>query len=191
VKSRKFSQRLFLAVELPRFAREHLVQGRKLWRKQMDADFRWVPPLNLHLTLRFLGELEVAKSKALSKSLDALGQATSPFQLSLGKIYAFPSAQEAKGLSLEVEPSSELSELLKSIEGHCKRLQIPRDKKPFQSQITLARSAEPQIVAPLKAPKDLRGFMVRNFTLFEGRLAQNGPTYHALRKFDLRKALES
>jgi RNA 2',3'-cyclic 3'-phosphodiesterase len=185
VKNKKFSERLLLAVELPRFAREHLVQGRKTWRKKIDGDIRWLPPLNLHLTLRFLGELEVSKSKLLSKNLATLAADTPVFQVSIGKLCALPTPKEARVVCLTIEDSDHLLKLVNDIESACQQLQLPKDKKSFQSQITLARSSEPQEIPDLKLSPGLKGFMVKNFSLIESRLGQNGPTYHPLKKFEL------
>lgn len=184
VKSRKFSERLFLAVELPRFAREQIVELRKTWRKQLEEDVRWVPPLNLNLPLRYLGELDVSKSKQLCTRLDTLAQATPAFQLSVDKVSASPSHSEAKIFWLGLKDSQELRALLNGIEECCFQLRLPKDKKPFEPRINLSRTSEPQKLPPLQV-KELKGFKVKNFVLIEGRLGQSGPTYHQLRKFEL------
>lgn len=185
MKTRKFSERLFLAVELPRFAREQIVLARKKWRKQLDQDVRWVPPLNLHLTLRYLGEVEVSKSKQLCSKLDHLSAETKAFLLSVDKVGASPSNSEAKSIFLRFEESPELQKFLQQIEGFCNELKLPKDKKPFEPKISLSRVFEPQPVPPLQIKPELKGFKLKNFALVESRLGQNGPSYYPLRRFEL------
>ena len=110
---KKYSDRLSLAIELPRFAREQILQSRKHWRKQLSADVRWTPPLSLHLSLRYLGELNVSLSKNLSKRLTNLVKETPIFQLSLKGVGASPSEKEAEFIFLEFSEPKELSDLEK------------------------------------------------------------------------------
>lgn len=185
MKSRKFSQRLFLATVLPRFAREQIIEARTRWRKQLDGDVRWVPPLQLFLSLRFLGELEVSKSKKLSNKLSKLCTSTSPIQLTIDKVGGSPNLEEATNLWLGLEASPELAELRNAIEQSCSELKISKDKKPFQPRIALSRTSGPLAVPELKIKSHLKGFKVKSISLFESRLGQNGPSYHVLRKFSL------
>ena len=185
MKSKKYSERLFLAIELPRFARDQLVEARKIWRKQLSKDVRWVPPLQLFLPIRYLGELPVSKSKQLCRKLEKLSRETSPIQLSVDQIGGAPSQEEAKRLWLGFEPSAELENFRKAIENCCRELKIEADKKPFESRITLSRSSDSQPVPKLQVKNHLKGFKVKGVSLIESRLGQNGPSYHPVRKFAL------
>lgn len=182
---RKYTQKLFLGIELPRFAREQIVIARKTWRKQITGDVRWVPPLNLNLVLRYLGELPVSKSKSLGKKLTQLSKEIKPFQMSVEGVGCVPNQKEAKSVYLGFEEPESLRLFRDQIEEYCLKIQIPRDKKPFVPRVTLGRSTEPQALPSLRIKPELKGFMVRNFSLIESRLGQNGPSYHQLRKFEL------
>lgn len=185
--SRKYTDRLFLAIELPRFAREQIIEKRKKWRKKIDWDVRWIPPLNLRLALRYLGEIEVSKSKQFCKKIEAFTGKTNPFQLAVDEVGGTPTHREAKSIWLSFEETSELKLLLKGIESACKELQLPKDKKPFKPRITLSRLAsEPQSIPSLTIKPEFKGFKVKSLALVESRMGQNGPSYHQLKKFELR-----
>ena len=185
MKSKKYSERLFLAVELPRFARDQIMEARKLWRKQLQGDVRWVPPQQLFLPLRYLGELQVSKSKQLCRKLEQLCRETSPIQLSVDRIGGAPSDAEAQRLWLGFEPSNELENFRIAIEGCCRELKIDADKKPFGYRLTLSRSSQPQTIPNLNVKNNLKGFKVKGISLIESRTGQDGPSYHTLRKFAL------
>ena len=190
--SRKYTDRLFLAIELPRFAREQILDKRKKWRKKIDWDVRWIPPLNLRLALRYLGEIEVSKSKQLCRKIETLTGKTPPFQLTVDQVGGTPTNREAKSIWLSFEETSELKGLLKGIETASKELQLPKDKKPFKPRITLSRLAtEPQSIPNLTIKPEFKGFKVKSLALVESRMGQNGPSYHQLKKFELLGSLEA
>lgn len=186
MKPRKFTDRLFLAAELPRFARERIMESRKKWRKQLQGDVRWVPPLNLFLKLRYLGELERKTSKQLSARLEELCAATPCIQLVVEGVGVSPNPAEATQIWLGLERSAELTNLRNSIEDGCRSLQIAKDKKPFQHRINLSKTSPPQAVGDLQIKNVLKGFRLKNIALMESRTGQNGPSYHTLRKFSLK-----
>ena len=142
------------------------MEARKLWRKQLQGDVRWVPPQQLFLPLRYLGELQVSKSKQLCRKLEQLCRETSPIQLSVDRIGGAPSDAEAQRLWLGFEPSN-------------------ADKKPFGYRLTLSRSSQPQTIPNLNVKNNLKGFKVKGISLIESRTGQDGPSYHTLRKFAL------
>lgn len=183
--TKKFSQHLLLTIEPPRFLREALVRERKTWRKQLEQDARWVPALALHLTLRYLGELEVAKSKLLSKKLAATAATIEPFQVSLAGLGGHPSLEEGRTFYLSVVKSKPLKALVAAVEDCCKQLSLAKDKKLFESHITLARCKEPQSFTDLELPEELKGFTVRSFSLLESRSGPGGLSLHPLRRFEL------
>jgi RNA 2',3'-cyclic 3'-phosphodiesterase len=187
MKPRKFTDRLFLAAELPRFARERIMESRKKWRKQLTGDVRWIPPLNLFLQLRYLGELERGTSKKLSARLEELCASTPAIQLAVDGIGVSPNSSEATQIWLGLEESAELTNLRNSIEDGCRSLKIGNDKKAFQHRINLSKTSEPQAIPELHIKQMLKGFKLKNIALMESRTGQNGPSYHTLRKFSLKQ----
>lgn len=184
----RYSERVFLAIELPRFARDTLLEKRKLWRKQLDEDVKWLPPLNLRLVLRYLGDLQVSKSKQFCTRLEKMLKEFGSFQVSTDKVGCTPSASEATSLWLGVDGGEKLHQLRVEIDGLCAQLKLPPDKKPFEPRIALSRTSDAQRVPTLTVRPELKGFVVKTVSLVETRTGQNGLSYHPRRRFSLADA---
>ncbi len=182
-KPKRYTQKLSLAIEMPRFVREQLMANRKQWRKQLEHEVRWESPKSLRMPLRYLGELEIGRSKALCKNLAALAENLAVFQLTVERLGGTPHSRAAKSVWLSFFKSEELSGFLRKVEEVCREMRLPRDRKPFAPRVTLGRSIEPQDISALET--ELKGFKVKSFQLLESRQGPAGATYHTVRKFSL------
>lgn len=187
-KSKKYTEDLFLAVELPRFARERIMEARKTWRKQLAEDVRWLPAQSLFLPLRHLGEIPVSKSKQLSGKLQKLCAELPLIQLAVDKIEAEPTKDEARFVFLAMERSEELNALRTSIDAFCRELALEKSAKPVERRIALSKNSEPQKLPTLDIKKHLKGFKAKELSLVETRPGPKGPTYRTLKKFPLQSA---
>ena len=186
MEKKKFSSRLLLAIDLPRFAREAVGEARKRWRKKLKKDVKWLPPGQLRLNIRSLGEMPVSKSKALSKRLEQFAKNTPSFQLTVDSIGASPSEDEAVWFWLGFERTIELDHFLEAIDDECHKSRVWKDRIPFKPSFILGQGFEPQKLPDLEIKSQFKGFKVRGFALYESRPGAQGPTYHQLRKFTLR-----
>ena len=75
--------RLFIAVELPEEIRQILAEVTARLRQQLGGPYRWVAAGNIHLTLRFLGDVEAGRVGALGEALAGGGRSLTPFTLAL------------------------------------------------------------------------------------------------------------
>jgi len=101
---------------------------------------RWSNTRNLHLTLRFFGDIEaesLEKAAKLMLSVDALG---SPFELPLQRLGAFPSTARARVLWLGFAPSPALQQLYRRCQGFFSEVGIPAESRPFTPHLTLGRA---------------------------------------------------
>src|SRR5262245_36324991 len=90
--------RAFLAIELPPAIQDQvrLVQQnaqQQLNQLQLRDLFSWTPPQNVHLTLRFLGEVDAGQQRALTEGYTRLVETQPVFQLSLTRLGFFPNAR--------------------------------------------------------------------------------------------------
>jgi 2'-5' RNA ligase len=175
--------RSFVAARLPDPVREDLVrlQGRLRAR---GVEARWIAAGSIHLTFKFLGEIEAALFEAVAQALAAPLGVRGPLRLAVKGVGAFPSPKRARvvwaGLEGDVEP---LTRLAVEVEARVERLGIARERRPFQPHLTLGRARNPSGVRGLEdalaAEGDFRGlaFDIADLTLYESRLQPRGPLY--------------
>lgn len=173
--------RLFVAIRPPEEIRDILIDA-------MDdgADFRWQGDEQLHLTLRFVGEVERPLANDLALALQTLHAA--PFELRLSGLGSFDH-RGGGALWAGVEPKEPVRALAARVERLCQSIGLPAETRAFLPHITLARwSGKRSRVA--RAFLDGRGvtsppFTVDHFTLFESRLSRHGAHYEPVETYAL------
>lgn len=177
--------RLFYALpvpaELKRFLTELLAIGRS-----RDRSLKWVPPENLHVTLRFLGETPAVRLAALQSALREVAASQQSFRLTLGSLGAFPDLKRPRviwiGFRGEELP---INQLAASFEQAARTIGFPPETKPFRSHLTLARVGERGVNQQLRdwmlsATIDSREILFERVTLFESVLSPHGATYRVI-----------
>lgn len=180
--------RLFCALELPTQLRARLVAlGGGL------PGARWVPEENLHLTLRFIGEVTESSFDDIAAALS--GVDVPAFDLTVKGMGHFERARRPTMLWAGVERNTHLTQLHDRIESALRRIGLKNENHQFQPHITLARfddNVAPERVAGfLRANSLFRAapFTVERFFLFSSMLGRSGPTYRAEAEFPLAGAL--
>ncbi len=132
--------RAFIAIDLAPEVRQGL-NGvmQQLKEKLGDVPVRWVPAGNIHLTLKFLGDVSVSNLDMLKKILQTEASAVHVFEISVGGIGAFPSPNKARVIWAGVEAPNGLSTLQHNIESAMARIGYPREDRPFSPHLTLGR----------------------------------------------------
>jgi 2'-5' RNA ligase len=148
--------RLFLAIELAEPVRRHLVKLAERFRPIARASY--VRPENLHLTLKFLGQVPDERVKEICDALELIPKA-GPFELAVDRVECFPERGRVRVIGMGMVPPPQLLTLVNRIEATCKPLGFPLEGRPYTAHITLARAREPlqgSIRAQLvEAAKDL------------------------------------
>ena len=175
--------RLFVAIRPPEAVRDTLIDA----MEGIDG-VRWVDDANLHLTLRFVGEVERPMANDLAA---ALGQIEWPgFELEIEGIGHFTRKGEVTALWARVPASEALEGLRQKVEGACEAVGLARETRRFTPHITLARidRAAGPIGGWLGTFGDLRAgpWEVRDFVLYESHLGHTGAFYEPARRYDLR-----
>lgn len=175
--------RLFIAIEIPDDLKKMI--GR------LKADIpgaRWVPAEQIHLTLAFLGEVEVAGVMLLDKEL---GRIQLPaFSLCFSGTGCFPGRHRPRVLWIGVEPNQHLQTLAAVVREAVLACCIPQEERPFSPHITLARlklppSREFDSFLDQHQKQKLPPFMVREFTLFQSRLTPQGAVHIPIKNYPL------
>jgi 2'-5' RNA ligase len=103
----------------------------------------WVPPANLHVTVKFMGDIAPENIDAIAVAMKRRCADLAPISLKVGGLGAFPSSNEGapRVLWAGVE-SPQLVALQKAVEGDLLELGFPKETRAFHSHLTLARVIE-------------------------------------------------
>ncbi|MCD6417879.1 RNA 2',3'-cyclic phosphodiesterase [bacterium] len=185
--------RSFFAIELPEDIRRYIERDIVSRLKKVPAKVKWVARENMHLTVRFLGEISRRKvDEIVDRMFDMnIQERISVVSLSLSEIGTFGRRNPRViwlGLSGEVE---KIVELHGYIERVCDAVKLPADDKKFSPHITIGRVKSPshtdKLLAEIKklTIKQL-DFMVKEVILFKSTLTPSGPIYSVIEKFPFR-----
>jgi len=154
--------RTFVAVSLPR---ENLVRVADWIRKlrELDLHARYPRTESIHLTLKFLGEIEETQTAAISKALETATAGKPVFNLEISIIGGFPSTTNPRVVWLGIHENGSLQSLQRSIDRSLTKCGFEREKRPFHPHLTLAR---------IKSRRNLD--RLQSFILQEGREAEAG-----------------
>ena len=186
--------RVFVAIEIPKNLRAQIFEHTTQLRKALPyVRASWTREQNLHLTLKFLGEIPVAKVEALSTAARRAANEVSAFQIAVGGCDAFPSHGPPRVLWLGIEdPSGQLSNLQRTLEDECDRAGFPREPRPFKPHLTVARIRTPHGARELAAAHRASSFAPQNFNVSElvlmrSELGPGGSRYTPLSQHPLGK----
>ena len=183
--------RAFLAVELSEEVRAELARlGDSLRRCPVKVS--WVKPDNLHITLRFMGEIGAPDVDRLSERLASQYARLAPFSVRVAGAGAFPNTRKPVVLWAGVDdPEGRLAELNALGEETAEYIGLEPDRKPFRGHVTLGRLRDPyragELTTHLHEAAGFVGGMLRveEVVLIESRLSPGGSVYTPLRRFPL------
>lgn len=132
--------RAFIAIDLSPEIRKKL-DGvtQDLHNRLPGMNIRWVPGKNIHLTLKFLGDVSIENLEILKNMVRAEAAAHPTFELSIGEIGAFPSIHRPRVVWIGVAAPPVLSKLQYRIETEAAQLGYPIEDRPFSAHLTIGR----------------------------------------------------
>lgn len=166
--------RLFSGIELPPEVRDQLAE-----LKQPLPSTRWIQPENLHITLRFLGDVPPPVAREFSANLSNI--AFDPFPVRLVGLDTF-GGDTPRVIFATVETSPPLLELARANETAARRAGSAPESRKFTPHVTLARLQSPRI-EPIARFLERRGafatepFLVSQFVLFSSKPNTGGGPY--------------
>ena len=132
--------RTFIAVEIPPHVQKKIQQETEPLRKAIGASLvRWVPVQNIHLTLKFLGDVSPASVDILSQMLRTEADSYPAFDMHVSGLGSFPSLRRPRVLYIGMQAPAELEALYRSIESACARLGYESETRDFSPHLTLGR----------------------------------------------------
>jgi len=174
--------RLFVGIRPPEPIRDLLIDA-------MDdsADFRWQDEEQLHLTLRFVGEVERPVANDLGDVLSRIH--SERFELRIAGVGRFEQ-RNSGALWAGVEPKAPVAALAAKVERVCQSVGLEPERRAFHPHITLARwkgrrAREVQTFLERSGGLSSDPFAIDDFILFESRLSRHGAHYEEVARYPL------
>jgi 2'-5' RNA ligase len=187
--------RTFIAIELPQEIKDALgrLQGQL---KASGADVKWVAPNNIHLTLKFLGEIDDSQLDGVKRIIEDVAKSQSCFSIHLSSLGAFPKINFPRVIWVGFsEGDTETKEIAKELEERIAKVGIPKETRPFSSHITIGRVRSAlnreKLIQSLQAiandfDRQSLFCIVTKVTLFKSTLTPQGPIYEILKEANLK-----
>ncbi len=154
------------------------------------AALRWTPRNNLHLTVKFLGDVAESAVAALAAQLPELARAAGPIRIPLRGVIAFPSLRRAEVIVTEVaDAEGHLAALFRALEQLAATHGVPVEERPYRPHVTLARARQPfDARAWLGTVAVLDGFEIAcpSLALYRSDPLENGAMYTAIARASLK-----
>lgn len=188
--------RCFIAIELPDEIKRGLKELQAQLKSGGQAPVKWGDPDNIHLTLKFLGNVAIDKTGEITASMTKAVQGVSPFQLEVKELGVFPNPRRVQiiwvGVSGEVD---KLASLQQRLESNLEGLGFVPEGRRFTPHLTLARlrdRATPdererlgQLIADTEFDAAF-SFPVEAINLMKSQLTREGPIYSRISSVELK-----
>lgn len=135
--------RVFIAIEIPDEIQAAIQERTAGLRAAVgDGVVRWVARENVHLTLKFLGEVSAANVELLAQMLRAQAAQHEAFSLEVGGLGIFPGPRRPRVLWIGIQAPPALDSLQRAIEAAAARLGYPPEERPFSPHLTIGRVSQ-------------------------------------------------
>ena len=193
--------RVFVAIELPEAARQHIAHLIDTLRTRRIHGLRWVKAEGVHLTLKFLGNVSEEHLDPIVAAMEQAAEHVAPFSLHIQDAGAFPNMGSPRvlwaGVHGEVEP---LLQLQARLDETLAPRGFPAETRPFSPHLTLARvrgrlspTEHQQLAEAMALARGITGadVPVRWLSLMESTLTPLGAVYARRAQLPLHPALAS
>jgi 2'-5' RNA ligase len=187
--------RTFIAIELPGEIKDALASLIEQLKKT-QADVKWVAPGNIHLTLKFLGEIDEESVEKVIQILEESTKDKDRFVIKISSLGCFPNINSVRIIWIGIDKGdNETRKIANELEKNVAKIGIPEENRPFSSHITIGRTRSSlnreKLVGELQNLTNNSGlarleFTVTKITLFKSTLTPKGPIYEVLKEASLK-----
>ena len=132
--------RTFIAVDIDSSILEIIHQKIKSLRKAIGSSaVRWVPTSNIHLTLKFLGDVSPDSVDALTRLIHTEADSCHQFDLHIGGLGSFPNSKRPRVLFTGIQAPAELEALQRGVESATAKLGYKSESRAFSPHLTIGR----------------------------------------------------
>ena len=177
--------RAFIAIELPEYIKKEVDRLIKQEQKK-ELPIKWIGFENLHITLKFLGEIDESMKEKITPILKKISGEFSSSDISLSGIGCFPHPGRPRVLWIGVKQGARmLADIACEIDKSLYPLGFKEEKR-FHSHLTIGRIKKHCRVDDILTREiETEAFSVDSVTLFSSVLKPTGPTYQVVDKFSL------
>jgi len=182
--------RTFIAVELPEQIKKQ-IEVLQAPLKKTNAFVSWVKPGNIHITLKFLGEVPEEKIDEVFSATELALKGTKSFKMNLKGMGAFPDFRRPRVIWIGAgKGGEELSDMANKIEDQMEKIGYPKEKRKFSPHFTIGRVKSPKNIEKLielikSADFETEDIEVNEVTVMKSQLHPAGAIYTALKKMPL------
>jgi 2'-5' RNA ligase len=184
--------RVFIAIPLNTETHDELSALQDKLRNA-SADVKWTQPDCIHLTLKFLGEVDEKKLEAVKSALLETAKKHSSFAIQLSHVGAFPRLSYPRVIWIGIDEGQKESKALQcDIEEALENLSFKKENREFTPHLTLGRlrsnNNKQRLIELLGKEKDFASnskVPVKKIVLFQSTLTPKGPIYTVLSEFPL------
>ncbi|PIP67720.1 MAG: RNA 2',3'-cyclic phosphodiesterase [Candidatus Omnitrophica bacterium CG22_combo_CG10-13_8_21_14_all_43_16] len=185
--------RAFIAVEIDNQTRQK-ISDLVSCLKKTGSDAKWITEDQMHLTLKFLGNIGWDKVQKISETLSVISDSFKSFKIGFSAIGAFPNLDHPRVIWLGIDKGQESLKILNGkIEAGLEKAGFAKEDREFSPHLTLARIRSPKNISNLVkliGEKNLTPageLLIDKLTLFQSALTPKGAVYTAL----LQKSLQN
>lgn len=182
--------RAFIAIEIPLDIQDAIQRQTARLRQTLGSDLvRWAPAQNMHLTIKFLGEIAASHVDFLKQMLAREADAHPQFDLQIGGLGSYPTSRRPRILWVGLHAPAGLAALQKSIEAGTSRLGYEEEELAFSPHLTIGRvrqNISPADLSKIRAAMDniqlgnIGTARVDSVHLIRSELKPNGSVYTKL-----------
>ena len=178
--------RTFVAIELAKELTSKIDQVQTVLRKT-GADVSWVKPQNVHITLKFLGEIKEEKIDEVSQAVEKSVKGLKSFKVNLLGLGGFPNLKRPRVIWIGIEKGKEiLAELYPKVEEEFFKIGFAKENRAFAPHLTIGRVKSPKNIENLaseinKILFQTEDFEVKEVVVIKSTLLPTGSVYTPLK----------
>jgi 2'-5' RNA ligase len=183
--------RAFVAIELPDSVRSSLGKAQEAL-KSYRFRIKWVRPESIHLTLKFLGNIEFRQTDEIAEAMTLAAKGVATLSLAASGIGVFPHVRRPRVLWIGLDGQlDELIHLQQTLDTHLAGLGFPKETRPFKGHLTIGRVKGKIAAGRMQAALDQfekiesEGFEVKQIILFKSDLRPSGAVYTQIKQVSL------
>ena len=183
--------RCFIATDINDGLRKEIEKLQSEFKRRIknQTGIKWVKPELIHLTLKFLGDVEDDRTEELCLEIEQVCSAQKSFKLEFSTVGSFGRPPKVLWLGMEKQPA-QLDKLVQDIEQNFEELGFEKEQRPFSAHLTLARIKDDRPNRQLAEFIDNFGkvnagsITVDSVCFYKSQLTSAGPVYTLLRKIN-------